>query len=322
MAEERDDAGSLRQRAAIETLAGALTDSTDGGLLFLGAGASLQRKGPTLPSGSELGKALAKKCELEWHEYVPLSTTAFYYESFFARPGLERFLREQIDKPEIAPSDAVEGIVDLAGILEERRRSVFIITTNYDQSLERAYKKRFGRDMKVIVYRGRTDPNEKDVNLHTGLDSHPDRPEHWRPTGPVTYLYKMHGCISDPSTLVITEEDYINFLSNALSSDPLKRLLHEARGQIGMRTVLFVGYSLMDWNFRVIFKATAEKNTSKDSYAVQFFQPKRKIDEERWDTTREFWSNKKVKIINSDATQFLHAVVEEIRKIKPAYALQ
>ena len=319
MNREEPEGVPLRNRAAVETLARALTDPMDGGLLFLGAGAALQPKGPTLPSGVEVAKGLAKKCELEWHEYVPLSTTAFYYESFFSRPGLEHYLKDLIDRPDVPPSDAVQAVADVAGILEERGKSVFIITTNYDQSLERAYHKKFGRDLKVIIYRGRTDPNDKDVNLHSGIDKIAD---FWKPTERVTYLYKMHGCISDPSSLVITEEDYINFLSNALSADPQKRLLHEARGQIGLRTILFVGYSLMDWNFRVIFKATAEKTRSKESYAVQFFQPKKSIDQERWEKTREFWSRKQVNIINSDATQFLHALVTELRTVKPAHAHQ
>ena len=42
------------------------------------------------------------------------------------------------------------------------------------------------------------------------------------------YLYKLHGCISEPGiqNLVVTEEDYINFLANATGSKPDKRLLN------------------------------------------------------------------------------------------------
>jgi hypothetical protein len=64
------------------------------------------------------------------------------------------------------------------------------------------------------------------------------------PDTPATtpYVLKIHGCIERTSTVVITEEDYLSFAD---------RHPHVVRGLseiLARRPVLFVGYSLTDWN--------------------------------------------------------------------------
>ncbi len=127
----------------------------------------------------------------------------------------------------------------------------------------------------------------------------------------------MHGCISRATgqNLVITEEDYINFLTNALGSDPNKRLLHYVRGRMALSTILFVGYSLSDWNFRVIFKATAEGRGTR-SYAVQYSSSEDEMsdfDRTRWNALVEFWAHREVDIINVDGAQFMEDLLAAAR---------
>lgn len=294
-------------------------------LLFLGAGASVDRtSAEDLPTGAELSKLLAKKCRLAWHSYVPLSTTAFYYESFFTRSKLNALLKEEIENPDVRPSQTIRTLIEIVELLEQKgkHRQAFLITTNYDRHFEIAYRERRARDPHVIIYRGAEDPNKRGVQLNEGLD---DDPEYWRPVEPGTYLYKMHGCISrvdpraDEHSVVITEEDYINFLANAaMSEDQDKWLAHEVRGKLALSTILFVGYSLSDWNFRVIFKATAERMQKRTSYAVQYFKPSansvvRDQEERRWQAAVEFWLEKKVKIVNVDAASFMEHLLNAVR---------
>jgi hypothetical protein len=300
----------LKYRALLETLADKLEKGRC--LIFLGAGASVDLAAPAdLPTGQELAKELAAKCHLEWHRYVPLSTTAFYYEFFYTREGLNDLLQARIGNPAIAPSRTIRKLVEIVELLEQRGKQVFIVTTNYDQHFERAYRERLQRDPQVIVYRGAEDPNNNEAQLHLGMD---ESPEFWRPQEPTTYLYKMHGSISNPGGqgLVVTEEDYINFLANAQSYDPQKSLAAEVRGRIGRSTVLFVGYSLADWNFRVIFKATAERNRSdqRESVAVWSFAPpedplEHEREQDRWQAAVEFWGRKKVRVVDRDAFEFM-----------------
>lgn len=62
-------------------------------------------------------------------------------------------------------------------------------------------------------------------------------------------VYKLHGSITNLATLVATEEDYAESLAklgtNVLGS--------HVRSILASKTVVFVGYSLTDWNFRRLF---------------------------------------------------------------------
>ncbi len=291
-------------------------------LPFLGAGASADPNKPDLPTAARLSELLARKCDLRWHEYIPLSTIAFYFEFFFARDDLNDFLANQIGKSIIEPSESIEKLVEIITVVEERRGPLLVVTTNYDQHFEKTYEAATGRLPEVIVYKGGHNPNDRMAKLHAKADE-------WWDVGDRSALYKMHGCISDPSgqNLVVTEEDYVNFLTNALSEDEKKRVLHRVRGKIARGTILFVGYSLADWNFRVIFKATAEREEARTtkSYAVQY-NPKAEsemtdLERTRRDALVEFWGKKNVDIINVDGAQFMGDLLVAVRKqIQPVAA--
>jgi hypothetical protein len=131
----------------------------------------------------------------------------------------------------------------------------------------------------------------------------------------------MHGCISEADgnqpLLVITEEDYVNFLTNALNDDPAKRLLNELQARMAMQTTLFIGYGLSDWNFRVVFKATAERTQEQTSYAIQYFseprdRQRRDVERQRWDAGVDFWGKKNVTVIESDGKVFLQALLDRV----------
>ncbi len=303
---------SFKYRTTLELLADELLQERC--LFFLGAGASIDPKKPDLPSAEELSKEMAKKCGIEWYKYVPLSTIAYYYEFFYSRKSLNTFLQKKIGNQDIEPSTCIERLIKCIKILDDKNKKILVVTTNYDRHFECAFKNTFQREPGVIIYKGGWDPNDKGAKLHEGLDKDP---EFWLPQDQ-TYLYKMHGCISQPDdqNLVITEEDYINFLTNTLNQSEEKRLLHFVRGRIAMSTILFIGYSLSDWNFRVIFKASAEgKGTT--SYAVQYYIPpdkekESKLDRARWQALIEFWGKKNVDIINVDASQFMQDVFKVI----------
>jgi|GEM_PF-5515217 len=310
----------FRYEAVLKTLARKFVADEEDCLIFLGAGvAKDSRDEKHLPTGPQLAEELAKECHLEWHEYVPLSTVAFYYEFFYGRDELNRFLRDRIANPDIKPSSTLEGLMDVISILESINKDVLVVTTNYDQHFEVAYKKTFGREPIVVVYNGGTDAKDDTTPLHLGIARNWTT---WRPRRG-TCLYKMHGCISQAhgNNLVITEEDYVNFLSNALSDHPMKRLPLYLLGRISESSTLFIGYSLSDWNFRVIFKATAEKIAQTENYAVQYFHPSEvgQLDQLRWKSLVEFWSQKpkNIKIINADASLFIADLAGALRQVIP-----
>ncbi|HKQ76691.1 MAG TPA: hypothetical protein VJ810_23555 [Blastocatellia bacterium] len=71
------------------------------------------------PTAKDISKELADKCELEWHEYIPLSTIAFYYEFCYSRDNLNLNLKRKFDNPAIEPSTCVKRLVDIIRVLEE-----------------------------------------------------------------------------------------------------------------------------------------------------------------------------------------------------------
>src|SRR5207249_934281 len=69
----------------------------------------------------------------------------------------------------------------------------------------------------------------------------------------VTVIYKMHGAVdrAEPGRdqYVITEDDYIDFLARMIKRKAIPAIFAEP---FQTRHFLFLGYSLADWNLRVV----------------------------------------------------------------------
>lgn len=100
-----------------------------------------------------------------------------------------------------------------------------VLTTNFDFLLERAYDG-VGKSYLPVV--------DEDL-LPFG-----------RPDGE-TRIIKMHGDLHHPSLMVVTEEDYDNF------SKQRERMFQEVTHLLSHHSVLFVGYSIDDPDFRQIW---------------------------------------------------------------------
>ena len=101
-----------------------------------------------------------------------------------------------------------------------------------------------------------------------------------------------------PAALIITEDDYIEFLT----------VLGREKEKIGIpklivktlapSTLLFLGYSLEDWDFRTVYKGWIENlptHAFRKSFAFQKDPP------EFW---VRFWSRKGIEIYNVDLYEF------------------
>lgn len=112
-------------------------------------------------------------------------------------------------------------------------------------------------------------------------------------------LFKLHGSFphetSDPNRRpVITEEDYIEFLTY-MGGDGINHLI---TSKIKDSTLLFLGYGLEDWNFRVLFKGLVEDmlpSEQRMSFAIQ------KNPSEFW---VKYWGKKGVTICDMDVSEF------------------
>jgi hypothetical protein len=83
-------------------------------------------------------------------------------------------------------------------------------------------------------------------------------------------VFHLHGHDEVPESLVLTEDDYLDFLVN-VSRDPqiIPRRIQKA---LASTSLLFIGYRLADWDFRVLFRGligSLERSLGRIRVAVQ-----------------------------------------------------
>ena len=253
-------------------------------VLFVGAGTSAGPGG--LPSGTELTRKLAQAGELCNCQYMggskdcagvgcccrwPLQRMAQYYELTHGRQSLITFLKDTIE----AVRDPLPTHRAIARL---HTRFSAIVTTNYDQLLEEAFRREVNTECAPVI---------KDIDLpYVG-----NRP----------ILIKMHGCISDPDSIVITEDDYMYksfFVRRRLIASKLL-------GYLADQVVLFLGYSLEDSTFRNLFHDVAHSLGRHQvvAYAIQ---------RSPTELERAYWEQHGVKILDCDALSFLQQVETEL----------
>lgn len=117
-----------------------------------------------------------------------------------------------------------------------------IITTNYDSLFERVYD---SNKLNIIFSDDHTPYiDDKKVNL-----------------------FKIHGDLSAPNSIIITESDYNNFFSKDTEQNTIWSVI---KGIIATKSILFIGYSLEDTNVEVVFNKIREKigENRKECYFV------------------------------------------------------
>jgi hypothetical protein len=249
---------------------------------FLGAGASLgTREQPGLPTASRLAGALAAESRYPGLDKTDFLRIAQYHQMVFD----PHYLREAIDR-ELKVKNLCPGLV---------HRTIaslpfpYVLTTNFDRLMERAFEE-VGKRANVVCYEIHGNAREVD-----------------RPTVNEPLLYKLHGSLEKPSTMIATEDDVIEFLSCLLLGDPglpptVKQLFEQA-------SILFIGYGLKDLNIRVLLRALRGRrvNTSGEIYS---FAIQRRPDEpslaQEWDRTVLYWGKKdSLRCFDMDALDFV-----------------
>ncbi len=248
---------------------------------FLGAGASLGfGGGPGLPTGAELAQSLATKCHYPCDNCADLLRVAQYYEIVNDPHDLRDSIRNLILKPGAGPSLVHRTLAALPFRI--------VLTTNFDGLMERAFHDA-GKAPQVTFYERYGDRKEPEV-----------------PTPEKPLVYKLHGTIDKLDSMVVTEDDIVEFAACLMFGDPpVPELI---RGLFEADSFLFIGYGLKDWNVRVMLRAFREKRRRRlpaDSFAVQ----RRPEDEglaKEWDRTVMFWKDsERLRCYDIDAVEFV-----------------
>jgi SIR2-like domain len=255
---------------------------------FLGAGASLGNRPPDadwdentftfLPRGDELSRWLADIIEFpstEPYDRADLAKVSSYYAETSARTRLLDRLREIFLRESYTPSDVHTYLAELAKSAAIARNAdaemlrdferlkikefkpLLIVTTNYDDLTEAALQ---ALDCPYDLVVHPTDQSERAGSVM--LLRHGVKEPEWVTSsqlyidlGATTVVYKMHGTISRMveglDSFVVTEEDYIEFLSLMTSQEAVPKLFMT---HFFTRQFLFLGYGMRDWNLRVMLK--------------------------------------------------------------------
>jgi hypothetical protein len=251
---------------------------------FLGAAANVKTKGyPGLPLGKEVAAQLIKLKAIEFFGKNPedLGRVALQCEFETDRDSLITSLQDILPDKKRKPSPLLRTLAQLPFSL--------VITTNYDRLLEEALK---GEKIECIVQ---------------PAGGFPDTPEHKKRFEALEefdglVIYKIHGSFleglgaEELPPLIITEDDYIEFLTVVgLENIGVPRIILK---KIIPSTLLFLGYSLEDWDFRTIYKGVIERlprHHRRRSFAIQNDAP------EFWVS---FWRTKGVEVYNMDLYDF------------------
>ena len=287
-------------KRVLDLVAGGVRDQKS--ILFLGAGVHAappdgspfdypvdQRP----PIGSALSRELARSCELAQRypdeDLGNLQRVALFYEIERSRHQLVEVVRDavQVNK---RPSPMLRALAELDFPL--------VITTNYDQLFENALAAA-GKQPRVAVYT---------PELEATTDYRDPTPQ-----SPV--VFKIHGDIARPETIVVTDEDYIQFVLRMSNKDPYDPVPLTLKFYLTGWTTLFVGYSLLDYNLRLLFKTLRwkiDQANLPDMYSVDFRPDPLILDV--WQSQRRY-----VKFIAQDVWSFVPQLYELVRgeELKP-----
>jgi hypothetical protein len=107
--------------------------------------------------------------------------------------------------------------------------------------------------------------NDKVKQIPSIFDA--DREPNYRPTPERPLVYHLFGRLSEPDSLVLTEDDYFDYLIGVTSRNDLVPPV--VRRALTDTALLFLGFDLEDWDFRVVFRSimSREGRNRRSKYA-------------------------------------------------------
>ena len=296
---------------------------------FLGAGVNLCDRPKNfewkssdknyLPNGAELARELASKFDYQEAKVCPgpadqclrrlpeldLARISQYGDLKEGAGALYEKLHS-LFAPEFPPTNVHKFLAALPSAQPERsrpeNRNLLIVTTNYDDLMERALE-----HCDVVFY----DPDDTPARF---WHRKPDRTSQ-KIYDPARYEYqffderpvvlKIHGTIDRSNQgregYVITEDHYIEYLA----TEPLETLLpKEFLTKLRNNHLLFFGYSLRDWNLRVFLRRL--RRNPKQAYTPWAVLPSANWMEEK------FWAPHKVDIIKVTLETYIDELQREL----------
>jgi len=267
---------------------------------FIGAGACY----PHLPLGGDVARAWSAEHDYPFDDTWNLVRVAQYLATKLddneapKRRIIDRLKAGDAKPPDFSRPDDPHGLL-------ARLNLPLYMTTNYD-----------GYMVKALAANGRPDARQLHCNwwgriekdaAGNAVEKEPDAPTIAAPV-----VYHLHGRLGERKSLVLTEDDYLNFLINVSRDE--KRLPSFVRAAFKSKRMLFIGYSLEDVNFKVLLRQAqrnAEGEESAQHIAVQL-PPNPKVNnlpdhtlrEKQASYLRKQFNSQRIKVCYCDCRQF------------------
>ncbi|HSS79541.1 MAG TPA: SIR2 family protein [Thermoanaerobaculia bacterium] len=203
---------------------------------FLGAGAAFG----ALPLGAELSREWARQFDYPLEDCTDLARVAQYlavtHDAVMPKELIAECFRG-VTPPDFHQPDEPHGV------LADLPLPIYL-TTNYDPFMTLALRDRH-RDPRQELCRWNGAIAHKVSVFDSDLGYQPT------PANPV--VYHLHGHLGCTESLVVSEDDYLDFLVSITRDTGLlpPRIQESMTGA----SILFLGYRIADWNFRVLFQS-------------------------------------------------------------------
>lgn len=288
---------------------------------LLGAGVNLcgrpsgagWQQGKYLPSGAELALYLAGSFDFPPDELKELLRVSQYIAVMMGSGPLYDELHRLFDA-DYQPTKVHTLFASVPAFLRRQGlvRYQLIVTTNYDDALERAFREA-GEEFDLVCYIA--DGQHRGKFLHVPPNGNPrvvERPNEYDAVSLSrrSVILKIHGAVdrldAERDSYVITEDHYIDFLTHTDISNLVPVAL---AARLRRSHFLFLGYSLADWNLRVILhRIWGEQALSYRSWAIQL-DPK-PIEE-------AFWRKRGVEILQARLEDYVDALAAHLDELEP-----
>ena len=205
---------------------------------FLGAGACY----PALPLGSEIAREWAQEFDYPLQDTDDLARVSQFlavrYDPMFPKEEfIDQYLRD-VRPPDFTEKDEPHGL------LADLPLPIYM-TTNYDDFMVRALQNRSKSPARELCVWNKYIQGRASI-WESGFKPTPAKP----------VVFHLHGHDEVPESLVLAEGDYLDFLVNITRQE--YRLPLRIQRALGGTSLLFIGYSLEDWSFRVLFRGVVD----------------------------------------------------------------
>jgi hypothetical protein len=239
----------------------------------------------------ELARRLTRDLEPPMSEKADLPRVAQQYRAQIGRNDLEEEVVRFYAEHEDSPSEIHQAIAALP--------FYFIISSCHDSLLQRALE----RASKAPCAERYNYQGDKEDNVTMGTV---DRP----------LIYHLYGAIQEPESLVLSENDLLDFLVAVVSKNP--PLPNNIRSELQKRgrSFLFLGFGIRHWYLRILLHVLKFNQSDSRSFALEAFQAQNLSDLEQ--TILFYKTGYKIEVFDTEIETFVKELRERYQAAAPS----